>query len=455
MFEQDTICAVATAAGGAIGIVRISGPDAIAIADKVFQGRESLCGVRSHTLHFGRIVTADGGTLDEVLASVFKAPHSYTGEDSVEFSCHGSRFILQELCRLLVAHGCRGAEPGEFTRRAFLNRRLDLAQAEAVADVIASDSAASHRLAMRQMRGEYSSGLKALRNELTELASLLELELDFSDHEDLEFVDREVLMDKCQHLEDEISSLADTFSVGNAIKNGISVAIIGSPNVGKSTLLNALVHENRAIVSEVQGTTRDTVDATVTLSSHTFRFIDTAGLRKTDDVVEQMGIERSIRAAKDAQIVLLLSDGNSSFPVFVASEGQTVIKVLTKSDIASSHGSPTTGSASDDAPPCLSVSALKGRGMDTLENTLVRVADSLYASNSCDIIVTNIRHYHSLLKSKASLQRVSEGLRQGIPSEFVAQDLRQCLSALSEILGGEIVADDILGTVFSKFCIGK
>ena len=452
MFEQDTICAVATAPGGAIGIVRISGPDAIAVADKVFRGRIALSDVRSHTLHFGRVVMPDGSTLDEVLASVFRAPASYTGEDAVEFSCHGSSYILQELCRLLVRHGCRGAEPGEFTRRAFLNHRLDLAQAEAVADVIASDSVASHRLAMRQMRGQYSSAIKALRHQLQEFAALLELELDFSDHEDLEFVDRSVLAERCCQLEEAVSRLVSSFTLGNAIKRGIAVVLIGAPNVGKSTLLNALVHEDRAIVSEVQGTTRDTVEATFTISSHTFRFIDTAGLRCTHDAVEQMGMARSLKAAREAQIVLLLSDGKSPFPHFDPAEGQTLIRVFTKKDIAHPHA---TSSKVLETAPGLCISALTGEGMEELEVQLARVADSFYASNASDVIVTNTRHYHALLSAKESLQRVFEGLRQDIPTEFIAQDLRQCLSALAGIWGGEIIADSILDTVFSRFCIGK
>lgn len=455
MFEHDTICAVATASGGAIGIVRVSGPSAISIADVVFKGRNPLASAKSHTLHFGHILKDDGSILDEVLVSVFRSPKSYTGENSVEFSCHASGYILQELCTMLISQGCRAAKPGEFTQRAFLNHRLDLAQAEAVADVIAADNAASHRLAMQQMRGTYSSELKKLRDRLIKLASLLELELDFSDHEDLEFVNREELMKQCNCLRQEITRLANSFSLGNAIKKGISVAIIGAPNVGKSTLLNALVHENRAIVSDIQGTTRDTIDASVNIDSHTFRFIDTAGIRHTNDVIEQMGIERSIMAANQAQIILLLSDGNMDFPVYNAVEGQNVLKIFTKSDITTSFNTKHLRPSEQEDCRCLFVSALKGTGMNALERTLVEIADSFFASTSSDIIVTNLRHYQALVHANESLHRVFQGLHQGVPNEFVAQDLRECLSFVSDIIGGSILPDDILGSIFSTFCIGK
>lgn len=456
MFEQDTICAVATAPGGAIGIVRVSGPHAITITDKIFTGRTTLASAKTHTLHFGQIRMNDGSVLDEVLASVFKAPHSYTGEECVEISCHGSNYILQQICSLLVVHGCRGAAPGEFTQRAFLNNRLNLAQAEAVADVIAASNAAAHRLAMQQMRGNYSSKLKTITDDLLHLASLLELELDFSDHEDIEFVDREELKRQCQHLRREISKLADSFSLGNAIKNGIAVAIVGAPNVGKSTLLNALVHDDRAIVSDIQGTTRDTIDATFTIASHTFRFIDTAGLRATDDLIEKMGIERSLKVAQEAQIVLSLSDGREKFPEYTTTDNQTVIYILTKSDITDNkclQVQDTTQSPEDKA---LHISALTGEGMPQLEQHLVHIADRFYASSPSDIIITNMRHYHVLLQSDECLQRVFDGLSQGIPNEFVAQDLRQCLTSLSEILGtGGVLSEQILSNIFSKFCIGK
>ncbi len=456
MLENDDICAVATAQGGAIGIVRVSGPSAITIADTLFSGNQRLSSAKSHTLHYGKIIAPDGQLIDEVLVSVFRAPNSYTGENAIEISCHGSAYILQQVCQLLIAAGCRAARPGEFTQRAFLNRRMDLAQAEAVADVIAATNAATHRIAMSQMRGTYSSQLAAIRQRMLQLTALLELELDFSDHEDLEFADRTELSRQCEALIHTISSLAGSFSIGNAIKNGIAVAIIGAPNVGKSTLLNAIVHDDRAIVSDIQGTTRDTIDATFNIGPHTFRFIDTAGIRTTDDIVEKMGIERSIKAAKEAQIVILLSDGSTPFPAYHPTASQSILWVRTKSDLPSLPAAfppPLPASSRQDA--VIALSAHTGEGMQSLEQELLLAAERMFSTTSSDIIVTNIRHYDALLQAKTSLLRVAEGLQSGLSGDFIAQDLRECLFHLSEIIGGEVTSDEVIGTIFSKFCIGK
>lgn len=457
MSDKDTICAVATSQGGAIGIVRVSGPSSITITDTLFSGKLPLSAGKSHTLHFGNFLSPEGTIIDEVLVSLFRAPHSYTGEDSVEISCHGSAYILQEVCRQLIAAGCRAARPGEFTQRAFLNGRLDLAQAEAVADVIAANNAATHRIAMAQMRGTYSHALTTIRDRLLQLTALLELELDFSDHEDLEFADRSELSSQAHLLISSIDSLTSSFAVGNAIKNGIAVAIIGAPNVGKSTLLNAIVHDDRAIVSDIQGTTRDTIDATFTIGDHTFRFIDTAGIRQTDDVIEQMGIERSLKAAHHAQMVILLSDGQSPFPQYEGEEHQSLLYVQTKSDLLppiaalSSNALP----ASPDAGSIITLSAQTGDGMHLLEQRLKAIADARFSTASSDTIVTNLRHYDALLQAKSALLRVAEGLQAGISGDFIAQDLRECLHHLSEILGGAITSDEVISTIFSRFCIGK
>lgn len=457
MSDKETICAVATSQGGAIGIVRVSGPSSITVTDTFFHGKHPLSVGKSHTLHYGNFLSPEGTVVDEVLVSLFRAPHSYTGEDSVEISCHGSAYILQEVCRLLIAAGCRAARPGEFTQRAFLNGRIDLAQAEAVADVIAARNAATHRVAMAQMRGAYSHRLVTLRHRLLQLAALLELELDFSDHEDVEFADRSELSSQTHLLITAITDLTGSFAIGNAIRNGIAVAIIGAPNVGKSTLLNAIVRDDRAIVSDLQGTTRDTIDATFVIGSHTFRFIDTAGIRHTDDAIERMGIERSLKAAHQAQIVMLLSDGRSPFPYYAGEAHQSLLYVQTKSDLLP-PGAPLHAAAlqsSPDAADIIPLSARTGDGMPLLEQRLKTIADARFSTVSADTIVTSLRHYDALLQAKSALLRVEEGLQAGISGDFIAQDLRECLHHLSEILGGAITSDEVIRNIFSHFCIGK
>ena len=463
MPHTDTICAISTAQGGAIGVIRVSGPEAIDAASRIFTPMHGkpLHERPHYTLTFGKIHAANGEVIDEVLVSLFRAPHSYTGEDSVEFSCHGSTYILQQVMSRLLENDCRLAQPGEYTQRAFLNGKMDLSQAEAVADLIASTSAATHRLAMNQMRGGFSKELSTLRDKLLHLTSLMELELDFSDHEELEFADRSELSQIASDIERTVSRLAHSFSVGNAIKNGVPVAIIGETNVGKSTLLNALLGEERAIVSDIHGTTRDVIEDTVNLRGITFRFIDTAGIRQTTDVVESIGIERTFQKMNQADIVLwmidasLSSEANSEFKIqhseFINGK---LLLLFNKADrITPEEREALLQSYADVDAPKLFISAKEHLGLDALESHLVEAA-ALPDISQSDVIVTNARHYEALTHALDSIHRVQDGLQMQLSGDFVSQDLRECIHHLSDIVG-EVSTDSVLQNIFKHFCIGK
>lgn len=448
--KQDTICALATPPGGAIAIIRVSGPEAIAVTEKIFS--KSLEKAKGYTLHFGQVTDAEGKELDEVLVSVFRAPHSYTGEDSIEISCHGSSYIVQRLLESLIKNGARQAEPGEYTMRAFVNGKLDLSQAEAVADLISSSTQATHQMAMNQLRGQFSKELAELRGQLLQLTSLLELELDFND-QDVEFANREQLTSLMEKVEKHISGLADSYQTGNAIKNGIPVAIIGAPNVGKSTLLNALVGEERAIVSNIQGTTRDLIEDTILIDGITFRFIDTAGIRKTQDQLEQMGIERSIQAAEKAKVILFLTERNQPFPDIEFRDDQVVLQVINKCDLTLPSSSYLYHRQQEER--LFHISAANGDGIELLRQALVRESAMPMTLDTTHTVVTNVRHYNALKQSIDALQRAKQAFASGIPTDLVAEDLRQCLHYLAEITGSEITSDDILHNIFHTFCIGK
>ncbi len=463
MNTQDTICAIATAPGGAIGIIRISGKHAISVADSIFipagKHSPSLAEREAYTLTFGQIRDDNGNIIDEVLISLFKAPHSYTGEDSVEISCHGSRFILQETMQLLIRKGCRAAGPGEFTQRAFLNGKMDLSQAEAVADLISSSSAATHRMAINQMRGGFSRELIQLRNKLLHLTSLIELELDFSDHEELEFANRDELKNLTMQIERVISNLIRSFSVGNALKNGVPVAIVGQTNAGKSTLLNTLLNDEKAIVSDIHGTTRDIIEDTVNIEGITFRFIDTAGIRNTQDTIESIGIARSFHKMEQASIILWVVDATEaeiqirqlSDRILPLCHDKQLIILLNKSDKKTAMPENLPHLSKQKILP---ISAQKHIGIDRLRSLLVEAA-SLPDINSSDHIVTNVRHYEALSHANEALHRVQDGLTINLPSDLISQDLRECLFHLAEIVGGEVTTDEVLGNIFKHFCIGK
>ena len=468
LYTDDTICAIATAQGGAIGTIRVSGKEAISITDKIFTqaGGAPLSERKPYTLTFGHIMSENGEIVDEVLVSLFRGPHSYTGEDSTEISCHGSSYILQQVMQLLVKNGCRAAGPGEFTQRAFLNGKMDLSQAEAVADLIASTSAATHRMAMSQMRGGFSRELSALREKLLHLTSLMELELDFSDHEELEFADRSELSEIASQVETVINGLVHSFSVGNAIKNGIPVAIIGETNAGKSTLLNALLNEERAIVSDIHGTTRDVIEDTMNIDGVMFRFIDTAGIRETSDKIESIGIERSFQKLDQASIVLWVIDSTEAKAqiealkdkVIPRCEGKKLILVMNKCDVTPESAIFVSDteffSPENVCMETISISAKNRKGIADLQELLVKAA-ALPEVTQNDVVVSNIRHYEALTHALEAIHRVQDGLEMNLSGDLVSQDLRECLFHLAEIVGGEITNDEVLGNIFRNFCIGK
>jgi tRNA modification GTPase len=465
MHHEDTICAPATAPGtGAIGIIRLSGPEAIVIADKIFKASgksKKLSQQPSHTIVFGTIGNGKK-TLDEVLMSVFREPHSYTGEDLVEISCHGSAYILSSVLKLLIRQGAVMAKPGEFTQRAFLNGKMDLLQAEAVADVIAAGSEAAHRLAMDQMRGGFSDALDKLREDLLKFVSLIELELDFSE-EDVEFADRTELAKLVGEVQSKIASLTKSFQVGNAIKNGIPVAIAGETNVGKSTLLNTLLRDDKAIVSDFHGTTRDSIEDTMTLSGVIFRFIDTAGIRHTEDAIETLGIERTFKSIRKAQIVLFLVDACAKADHINQKLGeirkrinwQKLIVLLNKADKIEKPAREKLKKniRLNDGELFLFISAKKKDGVDILEETLVELSGIKNLGNE-GVVITNMRHYEALLKAGEAISRTAKGLKNKLPGDLLAQDIRECMHYLGEITG-QISTDEILGNIFKNFCIGK
>ena len=463
---QDTICAIATAQGSAIGSIRVSGPEAISITGSIFKPAKAgklLSEQKPYTLTFGRIYDGDE-MIDEVLVSLFRAPHSYTGEDSTEITCHGSTYILQQVMQLLIKNGCRMAQPGEYTQRAFLNGKMDLSQAEAVADLIASSSAATHRLAMSQMRGGFSKELTDLRNKLLNFTSMIELELDFSE-EDVEFADRSALRKLADEIEQVISRLAHSFSVGNAIKNGVPVAIIGETNAGKSTLLNVLLNEDKAIVSDIHGTTRDVIEDTVNIGGITFRFIDTAGIRETNDTIESLGIERTFQKLDQAEIVLWMVDAVNaasqieqlSEKIIPRCEGKHLIVVFNKADLIEDKQKENVLSLLKDFPKesteSIFISAKQRKNTSELQKMLIDAAH-LPTVTQNDIIVTNVRHYEALNKALEAIHRVQNGLDSQISGDFLSQDIRECIFFISDI-AGEVTNDMVLQNIFQHFCIGK
>ena len=472
--NEDTICAPATVPGtGAISVIRVSGPEALEIADKVICCRNgNISSAKGYTIKFGTVLSGEGDVVDEVLVSVFRAPYSYTGENSVEISCHASSYIVSVLMDLLYEAGARAAEPGEFTQRAFLNGKMDLAQAEAVADVIASQNSAAHRIAFKQMKGGFSTELRSMRGELLELVSLMELELDFSE-EEVEFADRSKLDSLLDQITSHVSRLIDSFRLGNAIKNGVPVAIAGATNTGKSTLLNALLGEDRAIVSDVHGTTRDTIEETLNIDGVLFRFIDTAGLRETDEIVEQIGIQRTFKKISEATIVLGMIDLTRDFETTsetvreilstVDFEAQKLVILLNKTDISEVNNNVNstnfivseleTKGVSRDTVTIIPISAKTGSGIDQLRSHLADSQRDLLG-DSDTTLVTNQRHIQALADTRTSLLRVREGLASGLPTDLAAQDIREAIYHIGSIVG-EISTDEVLGNIFANFCIGK
>lgn len=493
LLDNDTIAAPATAAGGALCVVRVSGPRAIDICDTIFRGRTTLAAAKTASAHYGSLTDTTAGVIDEAIVTIFRAPHSYTGEDSVEISVHGSSYVVRTLMQALARAGARPARAGEFTRRAFLAGRMDLAQAEAVADMIASSSRAAHAVAATQMRGAYSHELQELRRQLLDITSLLELELDFSE-EDVEFADRTQLDTLLRRTRDKVAALARSFALGNALKEGVAVAIVGSPNVGKSTLLNRLAGEERAMVSDIAGTTRDTVEARINIDGVDYRFIDTAGVHQTDDKLELMGIDRTRQALEKARIVLWITTtdepcsnigskirsnvgsnvGNQSGhnahnapdteaalkAEFAAATGieltseQILYRIINKIDLHSDTDN-TSAATADGAEDryTIRLSAKTGEGIRTLVAALARSVDATAAYRG-EAIVTNQRHYHALCEALTALDAALDGLHHGLTSELLSEDIRAAINHLGEITG-EITSDDILQNIFSKFCIGK
>ena len=453
---NETICALATAPGGALGIIRISGPQSLEILSRIFT--KDLSTAQPNTIHYGHIRNGDE-VIDDVLVSVFRAPHSYTGEDSAEISCHGSRYILSKVIELLIQNGCRMAQPGEFTQRAFLNGKMDLSQAEAIADLIASGNKATHQIAMSQLRGNVSSELSRLREQLLKLTSLLELELDFSDHEDLEFANRSELLDIANKINNRITTLAHSFETGQALKNGIPVALVGKTNVGKSTLLNKMLRDDRAIVSSVHGTTRDTVEDTIDLNGITFRFIDTAGIRQTTDEVEQIGINRTYAAIEKARIVLWIIDAEptteDSQEMLERCKDKSLIIIRNKIDIISTSESSSTSDPRLKDIPTVEISAKQGTNIDKLERAIFEAANIPELSEQ-DIIVTSSRQYQSLVSAHENLSRVLSGLESGLSGDLVSEDLRLVLDDLANITGQDrILTNEVLENIFTHFCVGK
>lgn len=425
---STTICAPATTAGGAIGIIRISGPQAIPFANALFS--KDISQAKGYTMHYGKIANKENAVIDDVIVNISRSPHSYTGEDTVEISHHGSSYIQSEILKLLMAEGCTMAQPGEFTQRAFLNGKMDLSQAEAVADLIASNSTASHHIAMQQMRGGISKRLSELSEQLLTLTSLLELELDFSE-EDVEFADKQKLIALADEIEKELSRLVKSFDTGNALKNGIPVAIIGAPNVGKSTLLNLLLQEDKAIVSDVQGTTRDTIEDTIQIEGVMFRFIDTAGIRHTDDKVERLGIERSLKAVQQASIIILMTEPGVPYPQIETTPTQHVIRITNKSE---------------------EFQAINGKGLDKLTTQLL---DATPKVKEEDVIISNVRQQQSLTLALNDIHRCIDALQINLSGDLIAEDLRLCIQHTQDVTGQHISSDNVLQNIFKNFCIGK
>ena len=454
-FIHDTICAIATRAGGALSVIRVSGANAVAYTDRIFQSASGkrLAESKANTLHYGTLHTladASGAreAIDDVVVSLWRAPHSYTGDDVVEISCHGSQYIAQNIIQALIACGCRQAEPGEYTMRAYLNGKMDLSQAEAVADLIAANNKASHDLAVSQLKGHFSSKLQRLRQQLLKLTSLLELELDFSDHEDLEFADRSEINDLSTEIFEKLRTLCESFKTGQALKQGIPVAIVGKTNVGKSTLLNQLLNEDKAIVSDIDGTTRDIIDGMASINGVTFRFVDTAGIRTTDDAIEKIGIERAYEQIAKAAIVVWMIDGKPTQAdrddMARRTEGKPLIVVHNKADL----------SAEMFVDNEVAISAKRNENIQLLKEKIMEAAN-IPEIDENTIMVTNMRHFEALHKAMTDLQRVIDGLASGLPSDLLAEDLRLCLEDLADITGGQITSQETLNNIFQHFCVGK